>query len=175
MKPLLSDGTLRLRAPEPHDSELFYKWENNTELWDTGSTCAPFSKQLIDDYIANYNPDIFTTRQLRLMIEVEASGNVAGAVDIYDFDPVSRRAGIGFIIDPEYRGNGYGSEALLLVEQYCRQRLYMKQLYAYAGVENHASIKTLENASFKRCGKLRRWICTGFNRFTDAFIFQIVF
>ena len=25
MKPLLSDGTLRLRAPEPHDSELFYK------------------------------------------------------------------------------------------------------------------------------------------------------
>ncbi|MDE6265730.1 MAG: GNAT family N-acetyltransferase [Muribaculaceae bacterium] len=175
MKPLLCNDTLRLRAPEPSDAEFFKKWDNDTSLWDTGSSCAPYSLHLIEDYIANYNPDIFVTRQLRLMVELSSTGEVVGAIDIYDFDPISRRAGVGFIIDSNFRGNGYGSSALRIVEEFCRVRLNMKQLYAYSGVENFPSIKTLENASFKRCGKLRRWIPTGFNRFADAFIFQIVF
>lgn len=175
MKPLLCNDILRLRAPEPYDREYFARWENDTSLWDTGSTSAPYSLNRIDEYIATYNPDIFATRQLRLMVELTATGEVIGAVDIYDFDPVNRRAGVGFIIDSAHRGKGYGAEALALVNQYCRQRLCVKQLYAIVGTENHSSRRTLENALYKRCGKLRRWICTGADRYSDAFIYQIVF
>lgn len=172
---LLSDGILKLRAPEPYDRDLFIKWENDSTLWDTGSTVAPYSINLIDDYIGNYNPDIFATRQLRMMIELASTGEVVGAIDLYDFDPVNKRVGVGFLIDPEYRGNGYASQALSMTCRYCLHRLDIKQLYAFAGVDNEASILTLEKASFARCGKLRRWIRTGHNRFTDAFIYQIVF
>lgn len=175
MNNLLTDGVLTLRAPEPYDAEMFAKWENDTTIWETGSSCAPFSRNLIDDYIANYNPDIFTTHQLRLMIELTATSEIVGAVDLYDFDPVNRRVGIGYIIDQEHRGKGYAAEAIGIVANYCHNRLQVKQLYAITGVDNEASIKALEAVRFKRCGRLRRWICTGANKFTDAFIFQIVF
>ena len=172
---LLTDGILRLRAPEPYDRDLFIKWENDPAIWDTGSTVAPYSMHLIDDYINNYNPDIFTTRQLRFMIELVATGNIIGAIDLYDFDPVNKRVAVGFIIDSEHRGNGYGAQALSIVCRYCMLRLDVKQLYAFVGVDNEGSLNTLEKASFRRSGKLRRWIRTGRNRYTDAFIYQIVF
>ena len=172
---LLTDGILKLRAPEPYDRDLFIKWENDPTLWDTGCTVAPYSIHLIDDYINNYNPDIFATRQLRMMVELVSTGDVVGAIDLYDFDPVNKRAGVGFIIDPAHRGKGLGTQALSIVCRYSMLRLDVKQLYAFVGIDNKASLNTLEKASFKRSGKLRRWIRTGRNRYTDAFIYQIVF
>lgn len=61
---------LRLRAPEPYDIDILFKWENDVALWREGLTIAPYSRQAIENYVMNYDPDIFATRQLRLMIEI---------------------------------------------------------------------------------------------------------
>ena len=35
---LLSNDRVRLRALEPEDLELLYRWENDPELWEVGNT-----------------------------------------------------------------------------------------------------------------------------------------
>ena len=48
---LLESAIIRLRAPEPEDLELLYKWENDTSLWLAGNTRAPYSRFQLKQYI----------------------------------------------------------------------------------------------------------------------------
>ena len=84
MKTVLSNEKVRLRALEPVDIDVVLQWENNTSLWQFGSTVAPMSRKILWDYIENYNPDIYASNQLRLMIDDANSGTTVGMVDFYD-------------------------------------------------------------------------------------------
>ena len=103
---LLHDETIALRAIEPTDLDILYKWENDTTIWQTGCSIAPYSKKEIWDYIENYTTDIFKSNQLRLMITLNESGEAIGTVDLYEFDYFNKRAGVGILIDEAYRHNG---------------------------------------------------------------------
>ena len=39
---ILENDEIKLRALEPEDISLLYVWENDTKLWEVGSTIAPF-------------------------------------------------------------------------------------------------------------------------------------
>lgn len=171
---LTETDRIRLRALEPYDIDLLYKWENDSDIWNSGPTIAPFSRKLLVDYIENYNPDIFSAKQLRLMIERISDGEVLGTVDIYDFDVLNRRAMLGYLIDREHRGCGYGVEAIGLVADYCKNHVGMHQLAAIVAIDNISSRTVLEKNGFTVSGRLRSWIVQG-TRCTDAFIYQKLF
>ena len=42
MNKLLENSNIRLRAPEPEDLEILYKWENDTSLWEYGASITPY-------------------------------------------------------------------------------------------------------------------------------------
>ena len=67
----MENELIRLRALEPDDVQVLYKWENDTEVWKVSNTIVPFSKYMLLQFIANQQRDIFETRQLRLIIEAE--------------------------------------------------------------------------------------------------------
>ncbi len=69
------------------------------------------------------------SRQLRLMIVDH--GHTAGAIDLFEFDPVNRRAGIGIVIDPSMRGRGIATGAIALFARLCGERLGIHQLWPY--------------------------------------------
>ncbi len=170
----LYDDTIMLRTPEPYDLDAIYSWENDTELWAVGTSCAPFSRKVIEDYINSYNPDIYVTRQLRLMITTHDSHEPIGAIDLYDFDPNNRRAGVGIIIDRRVQRMGYGRRALGLMAEYCREALGMHQLYATIPVDNEPSLKLFQKLGFKICGRYRSWMRRG-KRYIDVFALQLLF
>jgi len=66
---ILETTDIRLRALEPEDIDLLYTWENNTDVWIISSTIAPFSRNILHKYIENSHLDIYTVKQLRLMID----------------------------------------------------------------------------------------------------------
>ena len=170
---ILTDGTISLRALEPEDVDILFGWENDTDVWDDGATIAPFSRALLADYVANYEPDIFKARQLRFMI-VKAEGEESiGTIDLYDFDPRNRRCGVGILIAAPYRRCGYAAAALRLLINYCSRHLGSHQLYCVAGVDNVASRQTFLSMGFKIAGKLRSWIRSG-QSYRDAFIMQLL-
>lgn len=171
MKELLEDKELCLRALEPEDLPLLYNWENDTSLWEAGSSIAPFSRKILWDYIESYSPDIYAARQLRLMIVEKATGEAVGMLDLYDFDPHNKRAGIGLLVDRHYSGKGYGSHALNIAINYARKFIGMHQLWAVVAIDNAPSIATFHNSGFKTCGRLRSWLRRG-TSYVDAYTLQ---
>src|SRR4030042_5228534 len=92
---------INLRALEPEDLELLYDWENNDSYWVISNTVTPFSKYTLKRYLENSHKNIYETGQLRLMIDIAAEKKTIGTIDIFDFDPFHKRAGIGILIADE--------------------------------------------------------------------------
>ena len=148
----------RLRALEPEDLELMYGWENDMQVWRVSGTVAPFSRHVLSRLIEEQQFDIYATRQMRLVIEHD--GQAVGAVDLFEFDPHNRRAGVGIIVDSQHRAQGLGYDALKALEQYARQTLHLHQLWCSVTVDNEASLKLFRKAGYVECGLRREWILT---------------
>lgn len=85
-----------LRALEPGDLDFLYELENNTDIWEISGTTVPYSKHVLKQYLDNAHRDIFDVKQLRLCIC--KADQVLGLIDLFDFDPHNKRAGVGLII-----------------------------------------------------------------------------
>lgn len=172
--PLLHDDTIILRALEPEDLDTLFSCENDTGIWDVGTTIAPFSRRQLADYIATYDNDIFRARQLRLMIDMRAGSATVGILDIFDFDPANARAGIGILIFPGFARHGYASRAINLAAAYCSRILGIHQLYAHIPADNRPSLALFRKCGFSTSGRLRSWLRRG-QSFTDVIIVQNLF
>lgn len=168
---LLEGENIRLRAIEPEDLELLYRWENHSEWWGFGSTLAPYSRYQLKEYIKRSHCDIYELKQLRLMIEQLADATTVGSVDLYDFDPYHLHAGVGILVDSDYQQQGIASEALALLERYAFSFLRLHMLYAYANVNNEASKKLFLGQGFTVSGTLHDW-STSENGFSDVLVLQ---
>lgn len=173
MKKLLENKRIRLRATEPEDLELLYSWENDTEMWKNGVSVAPFSRFTLRQYLIDSTQDIYTDRQLRLMIESKESGETIGTIDLYDFDPFHRRAGVGILVDKRFRKEGYGLQALQLLEAYSFDFLHLHQLYAFIPAGNHISIALFTKAGYIMAGRLKEWLSVG-DSFEEVQVMQRV-
>lgn len=167
----ICNDILMLRALEPTDLDVLYRWENDVDLWHTSATITPFSRKQLWDYIENYDGDIFRSRQLRLMIEDVTSKNVIGTIDLYDFDPVNSRANVGILIDKAYQGLGYGAKALSLLEDYCREFIQLHQLVVIIAINNEKSINLFSSLNYLQTGILLDWLNVN-GDFCDAHIYQ---
>lgn len=171
---LLSDDKISLRALEPTDLDILYRWENDTALWTVGTTIAPFSRKQLWDYIENYDNDIYSARQLRLMIIDKSTGAPLGTIDMCDFDPSNSRMSIGILIDRTYGHQGYATRALRLVMEYARNILNLHQLYATIPADNRHSIALFKKCGFRSAGCLRSWLRHGMT-YADVLIVQYLF
>ena len=169
----LESNNLLFRALEPEDLDVLYKWENDSSLWKHGSTLTPYSKFALRDYLSNSLQDIFQSRQLRLMVVSKKNGESIGTIDMYDFDSINQRAGIGILLDAEYRNQGLGVEVLSLSKEYAFRFLMMKQLYAYVPKNNIPSYKLFSKCGYKQTGLLESWVKTE-KGFEDVYFMQLI-
>ena len=154
------EGNLcRLRALEPEDLDAMYGWENDTDSWRVSGTVAPFSRHVLSRLIDEQQFDIYATRQMRLVIETP-DGSAVGAVDMFEFDPQNLRAGVGIIVAPPYRKQGFALDALQTLERYVRDVLRMHQLWCSVGADNEASLTLFKKAGYAECGRRKEWILT---------------
>ena len=56
---MLQNETILLRAVEPEDLEVLYKWENDTSIWDVGNTRQPYSMYMLKQYIDQNDKNIY--------------------------------------------------------------------------------------------------------------------
>lgn len=171
---MINDETIRLRPLEPEDLEYLYKWENNMDLWEVSDTVTPFSRFTLKQYIENCHLDIYTIKQLRLIIELLDSSTPVGMVDLYEFDPFHQRAGIGIMIhDKENRKLGYATSAIQLMIDYCFETLGLNQVYCSVPSGNTGSRKLFEKLGFSQTGYRKDWLRRG-NEWEDVVYFQLL-
>ena len=163
---------IRLRALEPEDLELLYKWENNTSNWTISNTIKPFSKFTLKRYVDVSHKSIYEIGQLRLMIDYLPDNVSIGSIDIFDFDPYHLRAGLGILIaDEKYRRKGLAFMSLTCIIDYCFRTLQLHQLYCNIAADNLESIQLFGKLGFTRAGIKKEWIKTP-EGYIDEHIFQ---
>lgn len=164
-----------LRALEPEDIDYLYELENDCSLWFSGETYTLFSKFTIEQYVLSADKDIYSMKQLRLMIDItEASGpKTIGAIDLFDIDPRHFRAGIGIVIDKKFRNSGYGKSALKVLIEYAFSTLALHQLYCRILNTNMASIRLFTNAGFIITGTRKDWIFMN-DLYQDELFLQLI-
>ncbi|WP_431157471.1 GNAT family N-acetyltransferase [Winogradskyella poriferorum] len=168
----LKGDKIYLRALEPEDLEFVYTIENDTALWSLSDTKQPYSRYLIREYLKNAKQDIFEAKQLRLAICQQSDNKILGLIDLYDFSPLHKRAGLGILIkEISDRKKGIGSEALNLLVNYAFDILNLHQVYANISETNSASLALFENNGFEKIGLKKDWSYDG-KSYSNEFILQ---
>src|SRR5512133_589134 len=168
---ILGDDIVRLRAVEPEDLELLYKWENEESNWRLSNTLAPYSRFILKNYIAGSHKSLFETGQLRLMIDIQCVGRTVGTIDLFDFDHFNLRAGVGILVaDEADRHKGYASSALASLVKYSFETLRLHQLWCNILSDNEESIRLFSHHGFTRCAEKREWI-----RYNGMFVSEMMF
>ncbi len=165
---------IKLRALEPEDLELLYEWENNDANWSISNTVTPFSRFTLKRYLENSHKNIYETGQLRLMIDHLEDKITIGTIDIFDFDPFHKRAGVGILIANEsYRRKGLASMSLNCLIEYCFKTLQLHQLYCNILANNSESIELFKKQGFVRAGIKKDWIYSS-DGYMDEYMFQLI-
>ncbi|WP_435262431.1 GNAT family N-acetyltransferase [Tenacibaculum sp. nBUS_03] len=164
---------ISLRALEPEDLSFLFSIENNEDFWEISHTQTPFSRFLLKQYIENAHLDIYEAKQLRLVIQLKKTNQPIGTIDIFDFNPQHKRAGIGILIDPVFQKNGYASEALDILIKYCFSHLQLHQLYVNITADNLNSLTLFQKKNFSKVGLKKDWIFSK-GTFKDEILFQLI-
>ncbi|KDN17933.1 GNAT family N-acetyltransferase [Amycolatopsis rifamycinica] len=133
---MLEGELVRLRALEPEDADKIYGWVHDPEVgrWmvnDYPRSRAQIRKRCEERPVNNYELVV-------LGIETKAEGELIGIVDLRDADPRVGNAELDIYIgDAEYRGGGYGTDAMRVMCRYGfdAMRLHMITLWVVAGNE----------------------------------------
>ena len=155
----ISDDKISLRIAEPEDAEVIYAWENDHRVWRVSETSSPVSRFQIEQFLLG-NGELSTNRQLRLMIQTLGDPKPIGCVDLFDYDAVNQRVGIGILIDEDHRRQGYASRAIRLTLDYLFQQVLVHQVHCLIDVTNTESRQLFEQLGFEQQGRRKDWIRT---------------
>jgi len=174
---------IQLRAMEPSDLKLLYRWENDSTVWSVSGTLVPFSKFVLEEFVNQAHQDIYTNKQVRLMIDLkymdeeddtEEETKCIGCVDLFEFDPRNKRAGVGILIANQAdRGKGYATEALHLIIDYAFEVLDLHQLFSNVRVDNESSVALFKRLGFEITGLKQDWIYYQ-SKFYDEYTMQLI-
>jgi diamine N-acetyltransferase len=168
-----------LKALEPSDVQTLLNWENDSEIWNISETVEPLSKYKLDTYIKQtLTFDVFGLRQLRLMIHQILNSDLdltepIGTIDLFEFDPIHKHAGIGIMLLKEYQGQGFGKIALDQFLAYCAEKLQLHSVYANVSETNLNSIKFFESCGFKKVAEYKEFLYEN-GKFVSQLTYQLI-
>lgn len=161
---------INLRALELDDLEFLFEIENDSKFQKISSSILPFSKHYLEKYIMESNLDIFLEKQFRFVICIE-NNNPIGLIDLFDFDPINHRAGIGIVIINTHRKKGYALESVKLIEDISKKDLQIHQLYVSVGVDNKSSLNLFKKLGYLEIGVKKDWNYIN-GQYMDELLFQ---
>ena len=161
---------IKLRALEPEDIDILFSVENDSSLWKYSNRNEPYSKYTLNKYIEIQNQDISESRQKRFVLSNNEK-NVLGFIDLFDFEPYHRRAGIGLVILSNYRNRGLGYKGLQLLENHSKLYYNLHLLYANVASENKLSNLLFKKMKYNLVGVKKKWNYYN-NSFHDECLYQ---
>ncbi|MDC0204256.1 GNAT family N-acetyltransferase [Flavobacteriales bacterium] len=148
---MLKEKEILLRTLESTDLDFLLNLENDRTLWKVSGTTKPFSEKEISNYISNAKQDIAISEQFRFVIDMH--GIAVGCIDLYEYNWVKQRAGVGIVILKKYRRRGFAKQALVSLIKYAWNELRLKQLYAGILSDNTSSLFLFKSAGFQQVRK----------------------
>jgi diamine N-acetyltransferase len=170
---ILKNKHIKLRALEPTDLDALFEIENDSAMWNISDTLVPYSRDLLSKYIEESTKDIFEAKQVRLAISPNGSDELIGLIDLFQFEPHHRRAGMGIFVRKDHQQKGIATQAVDLMTHYAFHILGLNQVFAHVPMNNHGSQRLFENSGFAISGTLKDWMKDE-NGYTDVLIYQLM-
>ncbi len=148
-------GKLCYLSPySPDDADAQTRWENDLAvaipLGDEAYTTT--AREKLAEHI---NGAIQNQAHFFSIIDLE-NEQVIGRVLLFSFDPVNRTAMVGILIgEKEFRGRGYGSEALVLMLDYAFNLLNLHNVMLGVFAFNERAVQTYRKLGFNEIGRRR--------------------
>ncbi|MEY2963052.1 MAG: hypothetical protein RL754_313 [Bacteroidota bacterium] len=158
-----------LRAPEPSDLEWVFEIENDPGLWHLSASKEPLNKGVVMQYLAAQPGSLLRDGQLRFILDDR--GRLKGAFDLFDYDHVAKKAGLGVYVDASCRREGVALQTLQALEEYAFSILGIRNLYAHVPQDNEASRALFVSAGYREVGVLTDWVWHD-GQYVDACLFQ---
>ena len=167
---LKSNWNVKLRQPSIKDLDDLLGWENDILKIDHTDMPVFYTKDQMVIYL-NGNQDPFMNGQVRYMITIDNMS--IGYIDLYNFDIVHSRAGVGIFIDKKFRKKGIANKALQILIEISNKELHLNQLFAEVFQSNKAAKCLFEHAGFKLNGLKKQWIRKQ-EAYEDLLFFQLM-
>ena len=167
---LKSNWNVKLRQPSIKDLDDLLGWENDILKIDHTDMPVFYTKDQMVIYL-NGNQDPFMNGQVRYMITIDNMS--IGYIDLYNFDIVHSRAGVGIFIDKKFRKKGIANKALQTLIEISNKELHLNQLFAEVFQSNKAAKSLFEHAGFKLNGLKKQWIRKQ-EAYEDLLFFQLM-
>lgn len=172
---MLLKENIQLRSPEPEDVDFIFQIENDQAFWHLSNTLTPFSRFDLEQFVLLSDKDIFATKQARFIIVRKEKNKdfTIGTIDLFDFEPQHRRAGVGIMLIESERRKGSAGIALDILIDYSFNILLLHQLYCNIEESNENSLKFFKNKGFIIAGKKSDWNLKN-GKWTNEYLLQFI-
>jgi RimJ/RimL family protein N-acetyltransferase len=158
----LTTARLTLRPLRPEDAGAMFAMYSNTEFMRYWSFPVMKRYEQAVDYVACRIQGSATQTEIFWAIDLAATHEMIGTCCLFNADPVSRHAEIGFGLHRPFWGRGYMTEAAQAAVDCGFDALNLHRIEAEIDPRNTASARVLERLGFIKEGLLReRWIIDG--------------
>lgn len=169
---MITGKNIHLRTVIPADIPFILEVENAPGAHADDGNTAPYTIEMITDFVLNSHHDIFLEKQLRFIAELTGNSyQPVGLADLFEFDRPNGRVAAGIWISEPWRNKGYASEAVDLMTNWCFDVLDLNQVYCTVAADNEASIRLFSKLGFERTATRKNWIARG-ERWIDEFTMQ---
>jgi len=141
------ENQVYLRLPLPEDLDLMWEIESDVKNRSFASENAfNLTKEELFQFILS-DHDFIKYGQLRYTAVINHVP--IGFFDLYDLSLEKHSAGIGIILAEQYRGKGFASQSLMLLEQYAKLEHGLKKLYAVVAKSNESAKNFFQKNAYK--------------------------
>lgn len=170
-KKLYSQRLILRRIKEGDAEEIYYGFINQPEfLYYTNKKERTLDeeKQSLNGINDKYkNLDYYNW-----IIVLKATGKIIGSINLRVED-INETVEFNYVIDNRYTNNGYMTEALCLVRDYCLNEIKVNRFQGGCCIENLASKRVMEKCGMKCEGILRKYIILS-DGYHDMYMFSII-
>ncbi len=137
------------------DAEIYTKWMNDFEVTDyTGRSATVLTLDAEKKYLENKNINSDATAFAIVDLKTD---EMVGTLSLENVNYNHRTAVLGiFIGNPDYRSNGYGTEAIKLLLDYGFNYMNLNSVNLSVLDCNERAIKCYKKCGFKEAGRLRK-------------------
>ena len=137
------------------DAEIYTAWMNDFEVTDyTGRSSTILTLDAEKKYLENKNMNTDTTAFAIVDLK---NDKMVGTLSLENVNHANRTAVLGiFIGEPDYRSNGYGTEAIKLLLDFGFNYMNLNAINLSVLSCNERAIKCYKKCGFKEAGLLRK-------------------
>ena len=163
---------IRLRAREPEDEPLLFRWFNDAEVTEHLAMRYPLSHAQEREFIESQKASGY--QHAGFAVETLAEGELIGGVDLMGTSPESRSARLGIAIGDKTRWDGgYGTDTMRAVCRFGFEMMNLHRIELEVYADNLRAQHVYEKVGFQVEGR-RREALYKFGRYHDVIVMGLL-